>query len=314
MEYLLLVVGFVMLLFGGKFLVKSGVALANRYNVPPLVIGLTVVSFGTSAPELFVSLAAVIKNHPEVAIGNVIGSNIANISLVLALTAIIFPIPVRGSSVKLDAPFMIIISLLFWGFIFNLNLSRLEGITFIALLFAYTFILFLFSKKNIIVSDNIPRLKGTMGLGKIILLLFLSDIGLAFGSVLLVENAGTIAANLGVDERIIAISLIAFGTSLPELTTSVIAAFKKEMDISIGNIIGSNIFNILAVLGISSIVKPIRVNPGFLRSDIFWMMGASILLFVFILPFKGGKLTRGKAIVLFSLYCVYLYILYFRTT
>ena len=313
MEYLLLVVGFVMLLFGGKYLVKGGVALANRYNVPPLVVGLTIVSFGTSAPELFVSLAAVLKNHHDVAIGNVIGSNIANIALVLALTAIIFPIPVRSSSVKLDAPFMLIISLLLWGFMYNLNISRFEGVTFVIFLIAYTFILFRFSKNNTVIPE-MPRLKESMGLGKIIILLVLADAGLAFGSGLLVENAGIIAVKLGVDERIIAISLIAFGTSLPELTTSVIAAFKKEMDISIGNIIGSNIFNILAVLGISSIVKPLEVKQEFLSSDIYWMLGTSLLLFVFILPFKGGKLTRIKAIVLFTLYCVYLYILYFRIT
>ncbi len=313
MEYLLLLVGFILLLFGGKYLVKGGVALAKRYNISSLVIGLTVVSFGTSAPELFVSLVAGIKNHPEVAIGNVMGSNIANIALVLALTAIIFPLPVRSASVKLDAPFMLIVSVLFWVFIYNLTLDRFEGIIFLFLLISYTFFLFRFSKKNR-VQSKIPRLEGTMGIGKIILLLALADIGLAAGSDLLVDNAGKIAINLGVNERIIAITLIAFGTSLPELTTSIIAAFKKEMDISIGNIIGSNIFNILAVLGISSIVKPIKVSPEFLSSDIFWMMGISLLLFLFILPFKGGKLTRGKAVVLFTIYCVYLYILYFRST
>ena len=311
MEYILLVAGFILLLFGGKYLVKGGVALAKRYNVPALVIGLTVVSFGTSAPELFVSLVAGIKNHPEVAIGNVIGSNIANVALVLALTAIIFPIPVRSSSVRFDAPFMLIVSLLLWGFMYNLVLNRFDGIVFITLLISYTFLLFRYSKADKIRSA-VPESGTKMSLGIIVLLLILADIGLAVGSDLLVENAGIIAGNFGIDERIIAITIIAFGTSLPELITSIIAAFKKEMDISIGNIIGSNIFNILAVLGISSIVKPLRVNPEFLNSDIFWMLGTSVLLFLFILPFKGGRLSRGKGAILFTIYCIYVCILYFR--
>ena len=313
MEYVLLIAGFILLLSGGKMLVTGGVALAKRFNVSSLVIGLTVVSFGTSAPELFVSLVASIKNHPEVAFGNVIGSNIANIALVLALTAIIFPIPVRSNSVKFDAPFMLFISLLLWLLISNLSLNRLEGISFLILLSGYTFALFRFSGTNRL-QPNIPNSEKSMSIGKIILLLLLADVGLAIGSDLLVDNAGIIAQNIGIDERIIAITVIAFGTSLPELTTSVIAAFRKEMDISIGNIIGSNIFNILAVLGISSVVKPMKVNPDFLGSDIYWMVGISVLLFLFILPFKGGKLTRMKAAVLFIIYCVYVYILYFHTS
>ncbi len=311
MEYLLLIVGFILLLYGGKYLVKGGVALARRYNVSSLVIGLTVVSFGTSAPELFVSLIASIKNHPEVAIGNVIGSNIANVALVLALTAIVFPIPVRSSSVKLDAPFMLFVSMLLWCFFLNLILTRWEGGLFIILIISYTIVLLRLSRQNkykrIIYDSDVK-----MGIGKILLIFILADAGLAIGSDLLVDNASKIAVNLGVDERIIAITIIAFGTSLPELATSVIAAFRKEMDISVGNIIGSNIFNILVVLGISSIVKPLKVNPDFLRNDIYWMMSTSLLLFLFILPFKGGKITRGKAIMLFLSYCVYVYILYFR--
>lgn len=311
MEYLLLLLGFVLLLFGGKFLVKGGVALADRFNVSPLVIGLTVVSLGTSAPELFVSAVAAIKGHPEVAIGNVIGSNIANITLVLALTAIIIPIPVKSNSVKIDAPFMLVVTLLLWGFIFNQQLLRWEGIVFLALITMYTFGLLRFSKNKIQVENNTTqRIKA--GLGKTIIMLVIAYVGLAFGSDLLVDNASIIAQNFGVSERVIAITIVAFGTSLPELTTSLLAAIKGEMDISIGNIIGSNIFNILVVLGITGVIKPISIDVRFLQFDIFWMFGTSLFLFLFILPFKGGKLTRIKGIVLFVSYCVYVYLLYFN--
>lgn len=310
MEYLLLIFGFTLLLFGGRFLVSGSVALANRFNLSPLVIGLTVVSFGTSAPELFVSAAAALKNHPEVAIGNVIGSNVANVALVLALTAMIFPISVRKNTVKIDAPFMIVVSLLLWLFMSDGSLKRWEGGAFILFLAGYTVFLLRVTQKNH-VPENENSQAGQMGIIKIIGLIVLAYLGLAFGSELLVTNASIIAKKFGVSERVIAITIVAFGTSLPELVTSVMAAFKKEMEISIGNIIGSNIFNILAVLGVTSILKPIAIAPDFLSKDIFWMLATSAMLFLFILPFKGGTLTRFKGTVLFLTYCIYILILYF---
>jgi cation:H+ antiporter len=312
MEYLLLFLGFALLLFGGKFLVKGGVFLAKRFNVSSLVIGLTVVSIGTSAPELFVSVVAAIKGHPEVAIGNVIGSNIANISLVLALTAILIPIPVKSNSVKIDAPFMLIISLVFWAFIYNLHLLRWEGIVFLVLIVIYILGLLKFSRnRDVNIHDTFSNNKGE-SLLKTIIMLILSYLGLAFGSDLLVDNASIIANNFGVSERVIAITIVAFGSCLPELTTSLLAALKGEMDISIGNIIGSNIFNILVVLGVTGVIKPISVDAGFLQFDIIWMFATSLVLFFFILPFKGGKMTRLKGGVLFISYCIYVYLLYFK--
>jgi cation:H+ antiporter len=311
MNYILLVAGFIFLLYGGKLLVKSGVALAERFRISPLVVGLTVVSFGTSAPELFVSVMAGIQGHPDVAIGNVIGSNIANITLVLALTAIVIPIPVRSSSVKIDAPFMILVSFLLWLFVFNLHLSRLEGMLFLLLIAIYGTAIFHWSRKKNSARSN--QEQGVqLSVGKVILLFVLAVLGLVAGSELLVRSASSIALELGLGERVIAVTMVAFGTSLPELVTSLVAAFKKEMDISIGNIIGSNIFNILVVLGIASVVNPLEIDKGFLHQDIFWMLGTSTALFFFILPFKGGKLTRWKGVVLFCTYCIYVYILYFR--
>lgn len=307
MEYLLLLVGFLLLLSSGKYLVRGSVALADHYKVSKLVIGVTVVSFGTSAPEMFVSSIAAYTNRPEVAIGNVIGSNIANIALVLALTSIIFPIPVRKNSTKIDAPFMIIISLMMYLLMLNLRLGRMEGFIFLGLLISYIIFVIRKSRREDEIDD--VDLEGNLSKTVSIVMILLSTLGLAIGSDLLVDNAEKIALRMGISQRVIAITLLAFGTSLPELTTSVVAAFKKEMDISIGNIIGSNIFNILAVLGVASIVNPLEIAKEFIGFDIFWMLGISVLLFLFILPFKGGKLTRIKGVILFLAYLIYLYFL-----
>jgi cation:H+ antiporter len=208
---------------------------------------------------------------------------------------------------------MLLVSILFWLFMSNLILSRVEGTIFLLLIIAYIYMLFRFSSKKDL-QTVVSKYETKMSLGKIIIILILADAGLAIGSDLLVDNASIIAGNLGVDERTIAITIIAFGTSLPELSTSLIAALHQETDISIGNIIGSNIFNILGIIGITSVVRPLKVNPEFIRNDIFWMLGTSALLYLFILPFGGSKLGRYKAAILLIVYCVYLYILYFRAT
>lgn len=307
MEYIFLLIGFAFLLFSGKYLVMGSVALSNYFKVSKLVIGVTVVSFGTSAPEMFVSAIANFKGHSQVAIGNIIGSNIANVALVLGVTALIFPIIVRKASVKIDAPFMLLVSGLLYLFMFNGVISFVEGLLFLLILSAYLVFIILQSRKNDVVEE--VDVSKNIQLWQAFSLVLISTIGLAFGSQLLVNNATTIASNLGISERVIAITIIAFGTSLPELATSAVAAFKKEMDISIGNIIGSNIFNILAVLGVSAVLKPIQIADKFIEVDIFWMIAISVLLFLFILPFKGGKLTRFKGFLLFAVYCVYIYFL-----
>jgi cation:H+ antiporter len=262
---------------------------------------------GTSAPEMFVSAIASYTGHNEVAMGNVIGSNITNVALVLALTALIFPIRVHSNSVKIDAPIMIIVSLILFFFILNYRLGRLEGLILVVVLIIYVLYSVFKSRREDNIEENIAVDK--LPVYAVILMIVFSIGGLAIGSELLVSNASRIALRLGVSERVIAVTLIAFGTSLPELSTSIVAAFKKEMDISIGNIIGSNIFNILGVLGISSLVKPMNVTEKFVKVDIYWMISVALLLFLFILPFKGGKLTRVKAGVLLLSYCSYIYFL-----
>ncbi len=311
--YLLLIAGFIILLFCGNYLVRGSVSLAHKYKVSKLVIGVTVVSLGTSAPELFVSVIAAIQKQSEISVGNIVGSNIANIALVLALTAIIFPIPVRRNTIRYDWPVMMITSLLFYLLILNGLLRFWEGLIFFVLLNAYVFFSLYYSRKNYDYESE-KKMQAHFSLALAILIIFISVIGLAAGSYLLVDNAAKIAGMLGIEKRVISISVIAFGTSVPELATSMIAAFRKEMDISIGNIIGSNIFNILGVLGIASMITPISIVEEMkLKIDILWMLGISVILFLFILPFKGGKLTRSKGIILFAVYCLYIYWLFIKT-
>ncbi len=307
MDYIFLFLGFTMLMLSGDFLVRGSVSLAGHFKVSKLVIGVVVVSFGTSAPELVVSLDAAISGHPDIAIGNVIGSNIANIALVMGLTAIILPIAVKKKAIHFDWAVMMFVSLLFYVFCLNNGLQFHEGLIFLVLLFSYIFISIYKSRKENFKSqeESIPP-KYSLFLS--ILFVAIAAVGLIFGAEFLVKGASNIAKSLGVDERIISVSVIALGTSLPELATSIAAALRKELDIFIGNIIGSNIFNILAILGFTSVVKSIDVNPMVLKFDIFWMLGISLLLFLFILPLKKGVVTRWKGFVFVSIYLVYIYL------
>ncbi|MBN2521346.1 MAG: calcium/sodium antiporter [Bacteroidales bacterium] len=310
MEYIYLIVGFILLFIGGKYLVKGAVEFSAHLKVSTLVIGVTIVSFATSAPELAVSLRAAIINQPDISIGNIVGSNISNIALVLGLTAIIFPMPVNRNSVLFDWPVMMIISILFYIFILNLELQFYEGILFIILLVGFNYWIINRSRKKRHEKNDfkVPEISLFISL----LFLIFSSISLVFGSKYFTMGAEQIARNIGVSERVISVSLIAVGTSIPELTTSLMAAFKKQMDISIGNIIGSNIFNILGILGITSIVKNLPINELTLKVDVLWMLGISILLFFFIIPLKGGKLTRIEGIVFLIIYIIYIYLIYHR--
>lgn len=307
MSYLLLLTGFILLILSGKYLLKGSVSLAASFKISKLVMGMTVVAFGTSAPELFVSVIAATNGHPEISIGNVVGSNIANIALILGITAIIFPIPVHKNAVKVDWPVMMAATLLFFVFILNGQLGTIEGFIFLILLFLYIFFSIYLSRKNGIPDETeMP----SFNLVKSISLTLLSSIGLAAGSSLLVDNASAIAIEFGIEERVISITLIAIGTSLPELTTSLIAAIRKETDISIGNIIGSNIFNIFAILGITSIIKNIEIPKLTIAFDVYWMIGVAILLFLFFLPSARSKITRFEGLLFILIYFVYIYLLF----
>jgi len=307
MEYALLIGGLIILILAGEALVRGAVGIAEKLNIPTLVIGLTIVSFGTSAPELLVSLKAALNNHPEIAIGNVIGSNIANIALVLGITTMILPITVKRSSVRVDWPIMMGATVLFFIFILNNKIEWYEGLIFTLGIISFNVYLFWNAKRQnkkeqtkIVVSEGKNK-----GVFINIVLIIIGSAGLAFGADCLLDGAVDMASNFGISEHVIGVTIVAFGTSVPELITSVMAAFKKETDISVGNLIGSNIFNILGVLGITSLVKEIPVTKDVVSEDALWVLAISFILFP--LMIIGFKINRIRGFLLFTFYCVYIY-------
>ena len=306
MEYLLALLGFILLLGSGKYLVSGSVSLARHLKISPLVIGVTVVAFGTSAPELLVSLQAGLKGYPEMAVGNVVGSNISNIALVLGITILILPLRVNRISSIIDWPVMMVVSILFYILVRNHQLGRMEGIIFVFLLVVYVIFSLWLSRRQ--VNSGKTEIKAPpLGIPVSLLLIAGSCTGLVIGSNLLIDNAVFIARDFGISERAISITMLAIGTSMPELVTSVMAAIQKETDISVGNILGSNIFNILSVLGITAIVKPIQLTPIMVSVDIPWMLAVSVLLFLLLLPLKKGLLSRFDGTVLLLVYVFYIY-------
>ncbi len=310
MDYVLIIAGIVLLVFSGDWLVRSGSALASHFRIPPFIIGLTVISFGTSAPELFVSLNASLTGFPDIAIGNVVGSNIANIGLVLAVSALIIAIPIQWITIKLDFPVLMLSGILLALFMLDYEISRLEGALLLAVMLAYMFMIIRSLKKNRLAAEevdvNSKKWPPLLSVGIIIL----SCGGLMFGSQLLVEGAVNIAKVFGVSERIISITVIAIGTSLPELTTSVIAAVKKNLDISAGNVIGSNIFNILVITGLSSAITPLKVNPSILHFDLLFMLGFSVMLGLFFFPLRRPRISRWEGLFFLLAYIGYYVVLF----
>ncbi len=307
MDLFFLLVGLLLLIFSGDFLVRGSVSLAAHFKVSKLVIGVVIVSLGTSAPELVVSLDAALKGHPDISVGNVIGSNIANIALILGLSALISPVKVQKKGIHIDWAVMMAASLFLLIFSFNLKLQFFEGFLMVAFLMLYIIRSVTNSRKEKLASLEIPPLP-QYKLWLSLLFVLISSVGLIYGAEFLVKGASAMAINMGIDERVISVSVIALGTSLPELATSVAAAARKEMDVFIGNIIGSNIFNIFAILGITTIITNIDVNPMVLKFDIIWMLALALLLFLFILPLRKGIISRWKGAAFLTIYVVYIYL------
>ena len=268
---------------------------------------MTVVSFATSAPELIVSIKAALEGSPDLALGNVVGSNIANLGLVLAVTVLMGSIDVRKSFYTTDWPVMMVASVLFVGFIYeDKELQQFEGIIMVVLLVLFLFYLLRVQKPAVV--DEMPEDDKPMGLFVTLFYLLIGGAGLWAGSELLIEGAKSLASSFGVSERVIGITVVSIGTSIPELAASVIAVLKKEKAISLGNLIGSNIFNLLAVLGITSIVTPIQViDEGLLERDIFWMLGISFLILPLVFFPKGLRLGWKDGFVLLALYTLFVY-------
>jgi cation:H+ antiporter len=303
LSFLLLFLGLAILIFSGDFLVRGAVGVASKFNVSTLVIGMTIVAFGTSAPELIVSLEAAVKGHPEIAVGNVIGSNIANLALILGATVLIKPIFIQRTTVRLDWPAMMLISLLLWGFMQDAQLSFLEGFILFLLLIGYSAFLVKSSNANVEEIDE-NDIKKPMYIH--LLLVIGGSVGLAYGADLLLANAVKIARYFNVSEYVIGTTIVAFGTSIPELITSVMAALKNQSDISIGNLIGSNMFNIGSVLGITAMVKKIPFSETVVNQDIYWMLAISALIMPLMLI--DNRMPRWTGGVLVTAYVLYIYI------
>lgn len=311
MSVLLVILGFTLLVIGGEYLVRSSVALSFKFSISKMVIGMTVVSFATSAPELLVSLQAALKGSPAIAINNVVGSNIANIGLVLGITALVGTIVVDTSFYKVNWPVMMIFSLLLYYFLYNDNiLSAIEGGILFVLLILFLIYLIKNMKKDEVAEEVDATLEAVSNF-KIFIWLIIGAVALYFGSEWLVNGAKDIAIALGVSEGVIGVSLIAIGTSVPELAASVIAAAKKEKAISLGNLIGSNIFNIGSVLGLTSLVKPIPVTEAqILSRDIFWMLAFAAVLLPMVFIKKRFEISRPKGFILVFAYGAFMFLLF----
>ncbi|QDH77991.1 calcium/sodium antiporter [Echinicola soli] len=305
MIYTLIIIGFLILLAGGKALVDGASAIAAKLGMSPGLIGMTIVAFGTSAPELLVSVTAALKGTSDIAVGNVVGSNLSNISLVLGISALIYPIRLNFQILKFDYSFTLFATILFYLLALNNWISLWDGIILFAILIIINW--FYFKKSNQIPeefsTEEADKAKSEP-LVKSIGYILVGILGLYFGAELLVNNAVTLAQEYGISERIIGVTIIAVGTSLPELATSVIAARKKETDIALGNILGSNMQNILSIIGVTAIIKPIEVSDLFLSTDFLWMIGFTVLLFPIMRT--GYKISRFEGGVLLAVYGLYL--------
>ena len=311
-------VGFVLLYFGAEWLVKGSSSLARSLGITPVVIGLTVVAFGTSAPELVVSLISSIQGKSMIAVGNVVGSNICNIALVLGLSAVFNPIKSDPAVVRRDIPIMLAISLYLLLLTFNSKLGRIEGATLFIGIILYTFMNYYLAKKETAGAAEIKSELEDIGFvasrPKQLLMVAAGIAVVVAGAQIVVSNAVLIMTILGVDEKFIGLTIVAFGTSLPELATSVVAAMRGEMDISIGNLVGSNVFNIMSVLGVAALVRPIPIPGGFIESGLW--IDYLVMMFTSFLPWlmmrKDFTVKRSDGVILLLCYGGYLTYLIIR--
>jgi cation:H+ antiporter len=311
------VVGLVGLTFGAEWLVRGASRIATSLGVSPLVIGLTVVAYGTSAPEIIASVIAALQGHPEVTLGNVIGSNIANIGLILGLTALVTPFAVALQLMRRELPIMIVVTLVFFGLAWRLEYDRWVGTFFLLVMVLFTWLSLRWARQESrAVQNEFASFEDAAGMRKGVSLK--KDVGLTVaglavlfvGGHLLVTGAVTVAKAAGLSDVIIGITLVAVGTSLPELATSVVAARRGEADIMVGNLVGSNLFNILGALAISAVIRPVAVNPALLRFEF-----PALLVFTFAMAavlFIGKRVARWEGGILLAAYAVFIALLFLR--
>jgi len=310
LTYVLFVVGFVILIKGADLLVDGASAVANKFKISPLVIGLTIVAFGTSAPELVVNIFASAAGNSEIAIGNILGSNIANILLILGISATIYPLASKNNTVWKEIPLCLLAAIVV-GFMANdmlidgaksSGLSRIDG--FILLSFFIIFLYYTFGIAKVGKGNGDLEIK-TLSVGKSTLYILLGLTGLVLGGQWIIDGAVKIAEMFGISQSLIGLTIVAIGTSLPELATSAIAAYKKQADIAIGNVVGSNIFNLFWILGVSSFIRPLPFNPA-ANIDILMTIGATLILFLIMFLGKKKVIERWQGIFMVMIYIAYM--------
>jgi cation:H+ antiporter len=308
LDYLFLIAGLVLLFGGGEALVRGAVAIARRLGVSTLVIGLTLVGFGTSAPELTTSLQAALADRPGIAVGNVVGSNIANLLLILGVSAVIAPLAVNPAALKRDGAMLVAATLAVGALLVFDMLGRLPGIAMLAALAGYVVYVYLAERKSADASAELHAQEAEAvpptGWSLAVALALGGLVGVVGGAWLLVEGAVAIATRAGISEAVIGLTVVAVGTSLPELATSAIAARRGQGDVAFGNLVGSNIFNLLGILGATAVVAPIPVPPEVIRLDV-WVMGAVTAL-TLALAATGRRVSRVEGAVLLVLYAAYI--------
>lgn len=312
LQFLLIILGFVLLIKGADWMVNGASALAKKYKVSDLVVGLTVVAFGTSAPELVVNTIASVDGHSDIVFGNVIGSNSFNLFVILGIVGLISPIVVQSSTIWKEIPISIIAIVVMYLLANNVIygsemklLSRMDGIILGICFVAFIWYIFNQMKNN---KEEIDLTVVVFSTNKIILLITAGLVGLVLGGKIVVDNAIEVAASLGVSQKVIGLTIVAAGTSLPELVTSLVAAVKKNSDIAIGNVVGSNIFNIFLILSVSAMVRPVAFNPAF-NTEIYLLMAGSVFLILAMFTGKRKKLDRWEAgllLLVFSAYTIWM--------
>jgi len=307
LDFLGILFGIILLSHGGDVLTKSSVDLSLKFSIPKIIIGMTVVSFATSAPELIVSLNATLNGFSNFAIGNVIGSNIANIGLVLGIITIIYPITLQQRFYTSDFPILMLSTFLFYLLLVTGNkISRGEGIVLLVLISLILIYLFLYQKKSISEFSDVGD-TSKISIPKSIFYVLFSGLLLWLGSETLIKSAISVANKYEISERVISVTMVAIGTSIPELAASVVASIKKQNDLSIGNLIGSNIFNLLVVIGITSTVLPIeQIDSKIIFSDMLWVILFSAVILPLAYLKRRNILTRKKGIILLTLYLIFI--------
>lgn len=303
LQFVLLAVGFGLLIKGADWFVDGASKVADKFGIPHLVIGLTIVAFGTSAPEAAVSISAALKGSVELAISNVVGSNIMNVLLILGLSSVIYPLAVKKTTIRFDIPYVFFASVLLLVFgVLDGTIGRIDGLIFWGLLIIYIIYMIRLTQKSQVSDEDFEPAGESDKVWKLLLLILVGGAMIVAGSNVTVDAASNIATEFGMDERLIGLTIVAFGTSLPELVTSCIAAKKKETDIAVGNIVGSNLFNILFVLGSSAVITPIAYKSEFVFDS---TVAVLVMVVLWLFVFRKQKLSRIGGVLMLTMYAIY---------